>query len=117
MESNKAGNLGGAIYVSGAGDGEVETFGNMELSNLCNITVLLSVFSKNYARATGGVISISGEKPIVLILGNVTMEANGADYSGGAVYVDTILSLKVYKSFSIIIPHLVLKTPLEEQYA
>lgn len=99
MESNKARNCGGAIYVSDAGDGEGKTFGNMELSNLCNITVLLSVFSKNYARATGGVISISGEKPIVLILGNVTMEANGADYSGGAVYVNTILSLKVYKSF------------------
>ena len=99
MESNKAQNFGGAIYVSGAGDGEGETFGSKELSNLCNITVLLSVFSKNYARSTGGAISISGENPIVLILGNVTMEANGASYSGGAVYVDSILSLKVYKSF------------------
>ena len=99
MESNKAKNFGEAIYVSDDGDGEGETFGNMELSNLCNITVLLSVFSKNYARINGGAISISGEKPIVLILGNVTMEANSADYSGGAVYVDTILSLKVYKSF------------------
>ena len=99
MESNKASNFGGAIYVNCAGDGEGETFGSTELSNLCNITVLLSVFSKNCARITGGAISISGKKPIVLILGNVTMEANGASYSGGAVYVDTILSLKVYKSF------------------
>ena len=99
MESNKAENVGGAIYISGAGDGKGETFGSRELSNLCNITVLLSVFSKNYARTTGGAISTSQEKPIVLILGNVTMEANSADYSGGAVYVDTILSLKVYKSF------------------
>ena len=99
MESNKAENFGGAIYVSDVGDGEGETFGSKELSNLCNITVLLSVFSKNYARTTGGAISISGEKPIVLILGNVTMEANSASYSGGAVYVDTMLSLKVYKSF------------------
>ena len=99
MESNKAENFGGAIYVSDAGDGEGETFGSKELSNLCNITVLLSVFSKNYARSIGGAISISGEKPIVLILGNVTMEANSASYSGGAVYVDTILSLKVHKSF------------------
>ena len=99
MESNKAENFGGAIYVSDAGDGEGERFGSKELSNLCNITVLLSVFSKNYVHTTGGAISISGGKPIVLILGNVTMEANSADYSGGAVYVDTILSLKVYKSF------------------
>ncbi|CAH3151082.1 unnamed protein product, partial [Porites evermanni] len=99
MESNKAKNFGGAIYVSDDGDGKGETFGSKELSNLCNITVLLSVFSKNYARSIGGAISISGEKPIVLILGNVTMEANSASYSGGAVYVDTILSLKVYKSF------------------
>ena len=99
MESNKAENFGGAIYVSDAGDGEGERFGSKELSNLCNITVLLSVFSKNYARTTGGAISTSQEKPIALILGNVTMEANSASYSGGAVYVDTILSLKVYKSF------------------
>ena len=99
MESNKAENFGGAIYVSDAEDGEGETFGSKESSNLCNITVLLSVFSKNYARSTGGAISTSEEKPIVLILGNVTMEANSASYSGGAVYVATILSLKVYKSF------------------
>ena len=101
MESNKAENFGGAIYVSDAGDGEGETFGSKELSNLCNITVLLSVFSKNYARITGGAISISGKKPIVLILGNVTMEANSVDFSGGAVYVGNIfpLKLKVYKSF------------------
>jgi len=105
MESNKAENYGGAIYVSDAGDGEGERFGSKELSNLCNITVLLSVFSKNYARTSGGAISISGKKPIVLILGNVTMEANSADYSGGAVDVVTSLSLKlklklkVYKSF------------------
>ena len=103
MESNKAENFGGAIYVSGAGDGEGETFGSKELSNLCNFTVLLSVFSKNYARTSGGAISISGKKPIVLILGNVTMEANSANSSGGAVDVVTYLSLKlklkVYKSF------------------
>ncbi|XP_068670808.1 uncharacterized protein [Montipora foliosa] len=104
MESNKAKNFGGAIYVSDSGNGEGETFRPTELPNLCNITVVLSVFSKNYALShtgtTGGAISISGEKPTVLILANVTMEGNGAQYSGGAVHVDTVLSaLKVYESF------------------
>ena len=104
MESNKAKNFGGAMYVSDSGNGEGETFRPRELPNFCNITVVLSVFSKNYALShngtTGGAIFISGEKPTVLILANVTMEENGAQHSGGAVHVDTVLSaLKVYESF------------------
>ena len=101
MESNKAENFGGAIYVSGAGDGEGETFGSKELSNLCNtmctilsLKVYKSFFYNNTALGShgtvGGAISIKNEKPCNGT-SNLTIEhstfSNNKAYSGGAVYV------------------------------
>ena len=101
MESNKAENFGGAIYVSGAGDGEGETFGSKELSNLCNtmctilsLKVYKSFFYNNTALGSdvtvGGAISIKNVKPCNGT-SNLTIEhstfSNNKAYSGGAVYV------------------------------
>ena len=101
MESNKAENFGGAIYVSGAGDGEGETFGSKELSNLCNtmctilsLKVYKSFFYNNTALGSegtvGGAISIKNEKPCNGT-SNLTIEhttfSNNKAYSGGAVHL------------------------------
>ena len=101
MESNKAENFGGAIYVSGAGDGEGERFGSKELSNLCNtmctilsLKVYKSFFYNNTALGSegtvGGAISIKNAKPCNGT-SNLTIEystfSNNKAYSGGAVYV------------------------------
>ena len=101
MESNKAENFGGAIYISGAGDGEGETFCSKELSNLCNtmctilsLKVYKSFFYNNTALGSegtvGGAISIKNEKPCNRT-SNLTIEhstfSDNKAYSGGAVYV------------------------------
>ena len=98
MESNKAENFGGAIYVSGAGDGEGETFGSKELSNLCFRD---SIFTGNTA-LYGGALSVESKSKFVpaIVINNSTFFNCSAKQVGGAFYMwaDGIATVEVKRA-------------------
>ena len=98
MESNKAENFGGAIYVSGAGDGEGETFGSKELSNLCFRD---SIFTGNTA-LYGGALSVESKSNFVpaIVINNSTFFNCSAKQVGGAFYMwaDGIATVEVKRA-------------------
>ena len=103
VESNWARNFGGAISIYANENVNRDDIGSphrniVDSLEECNITIALSHFSNNAAGQDGGAISIKGNKPVNLFLEKVSMESNTVGYSGGAVYVETILSLMVQES-------------------
>ena len=103
VESNWARNFGGAISIYANENVNRDDIGShyrnmVDSLDECNITIALSHFSNNAAGQDGGAISIKGNKPVNLFLEKVSMESNTVGYSGGAVYVETILSLMVQQS-------------------
>ena len=102
-ESNWATNFGGAISIYANENVNRDDIGShyrnmVDSLDECNITIALSHFSNNAAGQDGGAISIKGNKPVNLFLEKVSMESNTVGYSGGAVHVETILSLMVQQS-------------------